>query len=120
MTPASDSVRGQRALFPALAEGARHASDAKLVGIETFGLAASLAVYLWQPERVQAALPFIAIAMFGLWGVSEHFRRDLYFRAHGGTAAVAVFQSLVAAVGVLAAAAALFAVVGRAIGTIIS
>lgn len=107
--------------YASLAARARNTSDSLLVALESLGLAASLAILIWIPDRLALALPFLTLAMFGLWGVVEHVRGNPRERvARPASAALAVLQVIAALIGTLAAAATLYAVVGRAIGTIIS
>ncbi|MDO8502170.1 MAG: hypothetical protein Q7S20_10035 [Gemmatimonadaceae bacterium] len=105
----------------ALAGSARRAPNGWLVGAESIGLAAALAVWIWTPDRWALALPFLALSAYGLWGVVEHVLQEGRRSLPGPVRMTLVaIRFLISAVGVAAAAAAGYAVVGAAIGTVIS
>lgn len=108
-------------LMATLAARARTTPDPWLIGLETFGVLTVLAVIAWLPNRPAFALPGLVLIMFALWGVTEHFR--LQGRAHRSRtagSALRALQVLAVAAGTLAAAAALYALVGRLIGSVVS
>jgi len=107
--------------FAALAAQARNTRADLLVGVETLGFVGALAVFIWIPERLVLALPFLALGMFGLWGAAEHARHA----AHGSMSrarrgAVTGIQLFAAVAGTVAAVLAGYALVGRIIGTVVS
>jgi len=119
MTPAAHA--DPSSAFAALATRARATRTDMLVGIETLGLLCALAVFIWLPDQLALALPFLALAMFGLWGATEHARRagrDSLPRSLLG--ALRAIQLLAAVVGTVAALLSGYAVVGRMIGTVVS
>jgi len=107
--------------FNALAARARRASPASLVALETLGLIAALAVWIFFPARWQFALPFLASSALGFWGVVDKL---IVSRGRQIDPLLEVvlrgLQLLVAIGGVTAAAIAGYLIVGQAIGTIIS
>ena len=106
--------------YAALATRARGTPDSLLVALESIGFGASLGVLVWTPDFSPLALPFLALAMFGIWGVAEHWRVSRPVASGAPNAVIRGFQIFASVVGTLAAATALYALVGRAIGTIIS
>jgi hypothetical protein len=105
----------------ALARRARRTSHASLIALEAAGLTIALTVWVLAPGRWQLALPCLAVSAFGLWGLADKVI------AAGGRrmdplvfALLRVFQIVVAACGVAAAAVLGYLIVGRAIGTVIS
>ena len=100
----------------ALAHRARRTSDWILLLLEITGLLGALAILLWIPSRMGLSLPFIALGMFGLWGITEHAKSG----THSLRAALSVFQLVLAAVGLVAIVALMFRLGGLAIGTVIS
>lgn len=105
----------------ALKTQARSWRGERLAGIEAIGLALALAVWIWIPERWPLALPFLAMSAFGLWGITDRtlvagrrkIPRPLRYALRG-------MRWLVAATGVIAAAAALYLFFGALIGTVVS
>ncbi len=118
----ADTLRNDpgNALY-ALRSRARETDVARLVSVETAGLAGALGIWIWLPSRWPLALPFLALSAFGLWGVTD---RTLV--AGGRSMPVAfryVLRSLrwiIVAAGVIAAAASVYLIVGEAIGTVVS
>ncbi len=100
---------------------ARRTGGARLFGFEAIGLAISLAVLIWLPERLPLALPFLAMSAFGLWGATDRalvtgwrkFPIPIRFLLRA-------LRWLIAAAGVIAAAAALYVIVGVLLGTVVS
>src|SRR5687768_13127207 len=104
-------------LYTSLARRARQTSDAMLVALESLGLVAVLAILIWIPRRPELTMPFVSLAMFGLWGVAEHARRN---RGSGGDRGVetllSVLQIAVVVLGSIAAALAIYGAVFLTIG----
>jgi hypothetical protein len=88
--------------------------------MEAAGFAAVLVVVAFTPNHLMLAFPFIALSMFGLWGVAEHVRGTAASRSRSRTAAISLFQWIAAVIGTIAAAAVLYGAAGRAIGTVVS
>lgn len=89
--------------------------------MEAAGFAAVLVVFAFTPNNLVLALPFIALSMFGLWGVAEHVRSTAGVpRSRSKSAAISLFQWIAAVIGTVAAAAVLYGAAGRAIGTVVS
>ncbi len=103
----------------ALAGRARVTPDSWLVGLETFGLVTVIGVIAWFPDRLPLILPGVALSMFGLWGVTEHFRQSTR-RSRAVHLPLQVLQLVVAVIGTTAVAAAIYVIAGRLIGTIVS
>lgn len=107
--------------FNALAHRARRTPPASLFALESAGLAAALAVWIWTPARMQLALPCLALSAFGLWGIMENViaaggrRMDPLF-----SVIVRSLQFVVAAAGAAAAAVAGYMIIGEMIGTVVS
>ena len=95
-------------------------SDHALVGLESAGVVAMLAVAWQAPKSLAMALPFVTVSMFGFWGVAEHFKSRAGPRAGSTRTAVSILQLAAGATGIAAAAIVLLGIVGRAIGTFIS
>lgn len=105
----------------AIAALARSLPDPVLVGIETAGLAALLAVYIVLPERWVMALPFSPLVSFGIWGVSDRMiasHPGHRYRIHRRV--LRVFQSLVATIGTVALVLGGYALIGWTMGVFIS
>lgn len=102
----------------ALAARARGMSEAMLLALEIFGLLTALAILVWLPSRSGLSLPFVALSVFGVWGIAEHKRRKSGTRQV--RTALSILQFLLAAVGILAVAALLFRAGELAIGTVVS
>jgi hypothetical protein len=108
-------------IFQELARRANALSNRTLVSLESAGLAAVLAVLAWAPQRVSIALPFVAMSMFGLWGVTDHARRSRDPLApRTADFLLACIQATAATIGTLAVAAVIFALAGLMIGTVVS
>jgi hypothetical protein len=107
--------------FEALALLARGTSPSKLMAIETSGAAAALAALAWLPQLTVAPLPFVAVTVFGFWGLAEQLRTspDVFVNRRARMW-LRMLQSLVAATGIVAIVAALYALLGRALGIFMS
>ena len=103
--------------FVAVGQRARLASDRTLVVIEAAGFAGVLAVFALAPHSLDLALPAGAVGALGLWGVTEHVRiahRRIFKPLR---VLMRSFQSLIAAAGIAAAIATVYALIGRLMGT---
>jgi len=108
-------------LYTSLARRASQTSDAMLVALESLGLLAVLAILFWIPRRPELTMPFVSLAMFGLWGVAEHVRRNRASSGdHGLGTLLSVLQIAVVIAGSVAAALAIYGAVFLTIGPIIS
>ena len=104
-----------------LAARARSASELRLVGDAAFSIFAAVAVGVWRGPlwdvRIATALCFLA---FGVWGVAD---RDLVRRPEASRRALLVPRVTRVAAAILgfgAAAYLVMALLGRAIGRVIS
>jgi len=118
----SSALRSDVNLPAALVARARAASDGRLALDAVCGVFVAIAVAAWHPRMW--LIPFsaaICFAAYGGWGIAD---RELRERADvAGTVVIRmlrVARSLTAAAGVIAAATALFAVLGIVLGTWIS
>ena len=105
--------------FIAIADKARELPDRVLVAAEAIGFGAALAVVAWTPRTLELLFLAIALGALGLWGVTDHM-----FESRRRTVAplrwvLARFRFLIAAVGVTAAIAAGYALIGRLMGVFI-
>ena len=48
--------------------------DLQLAALETLGLLGVLSIVAWIPDTLELALPFLALSMFGFWGIADHAR----------------------------------------------
>src|SRR5688500_13402614 len=103
----------------ALAGRARRTSDSRLVGLEILGVLTVIGVIAWFPDQLPLSLPGIALSMFGLWGVTDHFRHSGR-RSRAVHLPLRVLQFVVAVIGTTAVAAAIYVIAGRLIGTVVS
>jgi hypothetical protein len=108
----------QRNPLEMLASIAKRTPDATLLGLEVAGFVAAMLMIAISPDRITPALPFFAVSAFGLWGIAEH-RRSIE-TARSVRSALSMFQLVVVVAGASAVLLLIFAVAGRAIGTIIS
>ena len=108
----------QRTPLEILASIAKHTSDAVLLCLEIAGLLAIILMIALSPGHITFALPFVAVSAFGLWGIAEHRRSGETARSI--RSALSVFQLIIVIAGVSAILLLIFAIAGRAIGTIIS
>lgn len=95
--------------------------DLQLAALETLGLLGVLSIVAWSPDTLELALPFLALSMFGFWGIAEHARgaRDPLRRDPVATA-LSVLQGISVLIGACSIAAAIFTAIGWAIGPIVS
>jgi hypothetical protein len=119
MNPA---LRPDASLPEFLAARARAASDGRLVVDVIVGCCAAVGVAVWQPLGWLVLFgASVCLAAFGAWGIVD---RELRERADAPRAhmvrVLSVLRVALAAVGMLAAVAALFSVLGVVLGTWIS
>jgi hypothetical protein len=105
----------------ALASLARAASPSLLMAVEISGAAAVLVVLAWLPQLGAAPLPFVVVTTFGFWGLAEYFRTspEVIVNRRARTW-LRMLQNVVAATGIVAAVATLYAIIGSAIGVLVS
>jgi hypothetical protein len=107
--------------FVAIAALARSFSNPALVGIETLGLAASLALFIWLPQQWQLTLPCLALGSFGLWGVCDRYVASRPGHRYRTLRKILrVFQSIIAGIGIAALLLGGYALVGWVMGVYIS
>lgn len=108
-------------LLQFLASSARRMPNPRLAALETIGVSAILSVMLWTPARSGFALPFLAVAMFGFWGIADHARRLRDpLKPDAAVIGLVILQRAAAIIGTAAITAAIFALAGWAIGPVIS
>lgn len=105
--------------FIAVAEKARGLSDAKLVVAETIGFGGALAVAAWTPRTLELAFLSIALGALGIWGVTDHMLESRRRSNAPLRLALSGFRLSIAAVGIAAAIASGYALVGRLMGVFI-
>jgi hypothetical protein len=105
--------------FIAIAEKARRLSDAKLVAAEAIGLGGALAVLAWTPRTLELAFLSIALGALGIWGVTDHMLESRRRASAPLRLALSGFRFSIAAVGVAAAIASFYALIGRLMGVFI-
>lgn len=95
--------------------------DMLLAALETLGLLGGLSILAWRPENLELALPFLALSMFGFWGIADHalkvrdpLRRDPVAKV------LSAIQGIAVLIGACSIAAAIFAAIGWAIGPVVS
>ena len=124
MMIANEPISSSPSLPAALAARARAASDGRLALDVLVGLVAAISLAVWRPMAWPIGLSVgVALASFGTWGIAEREIQDRLRNAHMAGPAVRVFraaQALSIVVGTLAVLTAGFALVGMALGTIIS
>ena len=107
--------------FVAIAALARSFSNPALVGIETLGLAASLALFIWLPQQWPLTLPCLALGSFGLWGVCDRYVASRPGHRYRTLRKILrVFQSIIAGIGIAALLLGGYALVGWVMGVYIS
>jgi hypothetical protein len=119
MNPA---LRPDASLTEFLAARARAASDGRLVADVIIGCCAALGVATWRPIGWPALLGVsVCLAAFGAWGIADRELRERAKLPHARVVRVLVIARVAAAgIGALAAATAMFAVLGMMLGTWIS
>jgi hypothetical protein len=113
-----DTGEDQRTPLDMLAAIAKRTPDATLLGVEISGFVAAIVMLALIPGQITFALPFVTVGAFGLWGIAEHRRSSETARSI--RSALSMFQFVVVAAGASAILLLIFAIAGRAIGTIIS
>ena len=91
------------------------------MAVETFGGVAALSMMIWLPNMTLAPVFFGAVMLFGFWGLVEHLRRspDIIVSPRARTS-LRMLQSITAATGIVAVVAALYALLGSALGIFMS
>lgn len=89
-----------------------------LVAVEFAGALSALLILWIFPFRPMLTLPSVAVAMFGIWGISDKAKRK--GSAPALRTALTWFQYLVAAAGAVAAAGFIFGAGGALSGTFTS
>jgi hypothetical protein len=105
--------------FIAVAQKARRMSDAKLVAAEVIGFGGALAVLDWAPRTLELAFLATALGALGVWGVTDHMLESRRRAMAPLRWALSGFRFTIAAVGVAAAIAAGYAMIGRLMGVFI-
>jgi hypothetical protein len=104
-----------------LASRARSASEIRLVGDAAFSIFAAVAVGVWRGPlwdvRIAIAVCFLA---FGVWGVADRELMRRQGAVHSEVLLARVTRVAAAALGFGAAAYLMMALLGRAIGRVIS
>ena len=121
---ANAPISSTPSLPAALAARARGASDARLALDVAGGVIAAIVIGIWRPRAWPIAISAaLGLASFGVWGIAE---REIQERASVSGAgrrvvlALRVVQGISIGAGILAALIAGFALLGIALGTIIS
>lgn len=105
----------------AIADFARSLDVIALVIIETVGLSAMLIIYGVMPRRWPWALPCLAVACFGLWGVCDRKITTLTsHRQKSQRRILRLASRSVAAIGFLAALLGVYLFIGWTMGVYIS
>ena len=105
--------------FIAVAQKARRMSDGKLVATEAVGLGGALAVLAWTPRTLELAFLSIALGALGVWGVTDHMLESRRRAVAPLRWLLSGFRFTIAAVGVAAAIASGYALMGRLMGVFI-
>lgn len=120
MTPESPCTDRGNAL-DALKSSARRTRDSRLVGAEAAGLLFSLAVWICIPARWPVALPFLALSAYGIWGVTDHaLIAGRSTMSDGLWHSLRCFRGMVGIAGAIAGVLALYLIVGKLVGTVVS
>ena len=114
----ADAGEDQRTPLDILAAIAKRTPDATLLGLEISGFGVAILMVALIPGQITFALPFVTVSAFGLWGIAEHRRSNETARSI--RSALSMFQFVVVTAGASAVLLLIFAIAGRAIGTIIS
>lgn len=105
--------------FVAVAEKARRMSDRKLVAAEAVGFGGALAVIAWTPRTLELALVAAALGALGMWGVTDHMVEARRRTIAPLRLALSGLRFTIAALGMAAAIAAGYALIGRLMGVFI-
>ena len=115
MTSPAVNPDSGNALF-AVAERARSTRAPVLIACEVIGFASALTIVALWPDHYGAALPFVALGAFGLWGTIDHLLQSPPRLRSWRRSALRAFQILIAVGGVVCAGAAVFIAVGWMMG----
>lgn len=105
--------------FIAIANKAREMPDRVLVAAESIGFGGALFVIAWTPRTLEFAFLATALGALGLWGVTDHMFESRRRAVAPLRWVLSGFRFLIAAVGVTAAIAAGYALMGRLMGVCI-
>jgi hypothetical protein len=105
--------------FVAIAQKARTMSDQKLVGAEIIGFGGALTVFAWTPRTLELVFLATALGALGVWGVADHMVESRRRASTPIRWALSAFRFMIAAVGVTAAIASGYALIGRLMGVFI-
>lgn len=105
--------------FVAIANKAREMPDRVLVATETIGFGGALVVVAWTPRTLELAFIATALGALGLWGVTDHMFESRRRAVAPLRWILSGFRFSIAAVGVTAAIAAGYALMGRLMGVFI-
>lgn len=114
-------IGGDGNALTALANRARKASSGVLLSLETVGLALALGIYAMAPARWPLILPCIALSAYGLWGLCDRLiavRSGRRYRTERRI--LRLIKLAIATVGVAAAFAAAYLLMGWTMGVFIS
>lgn len=105
--------------FIAVADKARRMSDANLVAAEVVGFGGALAVLAWTPRTLELAFLATALGALGVWGVTDHMLESRRRAIAPLRWVLSGFRFTIAAMGVAAAIASVYALIGRLMGVFI-
>lgn len=105
--------------FIAVAEKARRMSDPGLVAAEVTGFGGALAVLAWTPRTVELAFVGVALGALGVWGVTDHMIESRRRSMAPLRLALLGLRFTIAVVGISAAIASGYALIGRLMGVFI-
>jgi hypothetical protein len=105
--------------FIAVARKARRMSDAKLVAAEVMGFGGALLVLAWTPRTLELVFLTTALGALGVWGVTDHMLESRRTATLPVRWALTGFRFTIAAVGLTAAIASGYALIGRLMGVFI-
>ena len=94
-------------------------SDRKLVAAEVVGFGGALAVIAWTPRTLELALVAAALGALGMWGVTDHMVEARPRTIAPLRLALSGLRFTIAALGMAAAIAAGYALIGRLMGVFI-
>ena len=108
-------------LLVAVADKARRTPPKQLEAMTVVSVLVIAVIAVLRPSWWEIGFPFAVVAAFGGWGLIEHNRRSSVEIIDQRRVAAASFsQYTLTAIGILSAIGALYALVGRMIGTVVS
>ena len=105
--------------FLAIAQKAREMSDRRLVALEVVGFGAALTILALTPRNLELAFLATALGALGIWGVTDHVLESRRRASAPVRWVLKGFRFAIAAVGVTAAIASGYALIGRLMGVFI-